>query len=114
MATKDGKDNGKKSTRKPVKASPLDNIPDIFGERAQDDVASYFADISPTALHSVISRICRAGGYIGFSTPTGGASVSISVTVGGSAGKRFAHNGQELSAFIGHLNNVLRTLEEAG
>lgn len=111
MATTKGKNDDTSKGRRTKPQSTLDAVtPDVFGGLPQAIIAIDWAVINPTALHSIIRRICELGGYIGFSAPAGGASVKLGVTVGGSQGQRWCHSDGELSAHIAHLNNVLTEL----
>jgi len=114
MATKKGKTDGATKSEPKVKKSTLDAAtPDVFGGLPQIILPLDWNVIAPAALHSIISRISILGGYIGFSAPTGGNSVKLVVSVGGSQGQRWCHSDGELSAHIAHLNNVLRELEKS-
>lgn len=103
--------NGKVSKSGKSKGT-LDSVsPDIFGDSPEVDLPIDWDTLSPKALHSIISRICRLGGYIGFSAPVGGNAVKLVVSVGGSQGQRWNHDGNQLSAHIAYLNNFLATIE---
>lgn len=82
-------------------------IRNVFGEQPENDLAVDFGEIHPTALHSVISRVCRAGGYIGLSAPAGGAAIKLRVTIGDAGGERWIRSGHELAAYFVTLKKFL-------
>lgn len=112
MANKPKEQADAKATKSRKSKGTLDaSTPDIFGDSPQVDMPVDFDNVNPKALHSIIARICRLGGYIGFSAPTGGNAVKLVVSVGGSQGQRWCHDGIELSTHVAHVNNVLAKLE---
>lgn len=85
--------------------------PDIFGGIPTSDLPVDFGEVSPVALHSIIARICRLGGYCAFSAPTGGNAVKLTVSVDGSTGQRWVHDGHELAAHLLHIHKLLDKLK---
>ncbi len=109
MPSKGSKNNGKlKSSDNGLLAGV---VPDFFGQLATDDMGVDFGEVHPSALHSIIARICHLGGYIGFSAPAGGDAVKISVSVGGSSGGRWVRSGQELGTYISYIHGRLQEIE---
>lgn len=110
MATlKGGGKNGKQG--EPSKRPIVEVTRDIFGDQSQDELALDFGEVNPKALHSVISRVCHVGGYIGFSAPAGGAAVKLRCSIGDSAGERWVRSGVELSAFLLTVHKFLEAGE---
>lgn len=91
--------------------SLIANTPDFFGGLAQDELVVDFREVHPSAIHSIISRVCVAGGYISFASPGGGEAIKLSVSVGGNSGHRWIRSGQELAAYVAYVHNALQAIE---
>jgi len=95
-----GEDQNGKDSKNNVRGILDETGRDIFGDLPQSDLVVDFGEINPTALHSIIARVCRIGGYISFSAPAGGNAVKLGITVGDLIGKRWCHDGHELASAL--------------
>jgi len=102
---KGGSKNGKAAE---PRKEPIPEVKrDMLGELAEDDMAVDFGEIHPASLHSVIARVCRSGGYIGFSAPAGGASVKLRCSVGDAGLERWARSGTQLASLVLAIHKFL-------
>lgn len=114
MAAKKGTDNAVSKPKGAKKGTIDSTTPDIFGGLPTSDLPVDFGEVSPVALHSIIARICRLGGYCAFSAPTGGNAVKLVVSVDGSTGQRWVHDGHELATHLLHIHKLLDKLKPDG
>jgi len=110
MVTKKGKDDAVSKPKGRAKSNLSETSPDIFGGLPAINEPVDFGEVSPIALHSIVARICRLGGYCAFSAPTGGNAVKLVVSVDGSTGQRWVHDGHELAAHLLHIHKLLDKL----
>lgn len=89
------------------------NTPDLFGDVPQNELAVDFGEIHAGAFRAIIEGVCKLGGYIAFSAPSGGVAVKLSVSVGGATGQRWNHNAQELSANVLHVQKLIEKLRSS-
>lgn len=85
--------------------------PDPFGDKPKDALAIDWNSVLPANLVTIISRVCHAGGYVSFSAAPGGEAIKFSLSIGGSAGYRWAHSGKELAGYLAVALGAIQDFE---